>query len=110
MTSLPGSRPDQIAEAARLLASGGLVAFPTETVYGLGAAADDPAAIARVFEVKGRPAGHPLIVHVADAAAFVELTPTVSEAAARLAERFWPGPLTLVVARGPAVLPRVTGG
>src|SRR5688572_708089 len=110
MTSLPGSSTDEIGQAARLLASGGLVAFPTETVYGLGAAADDPAAVARVFKVKGRPTGHPLIVHVADADALAGLTPEVSEAAVRLAERFWPGPLTLVVARGTSVLPSVTGG
>jgi L-threonylcarbamoyladenylate synthase len=110
MASLPDSSADAIAEAARVLTLGGLVAFPTETVYGLGAAADDPAAVARVFKVKGRPTAHPLIVHVADAAAFVDLTPEVSEAAARLAEKFWPGPLTLVVPRGAAVLPSVTGG
>ena len=110
MAPLPPELPDEVGQAVRVLSSGGLVAFPTETVYGLGAAADDPAAVNRVFRVKGRPAGHPLIVHVADAAALVALTPEVSEAAARLAEAFWPGPLTLVVRRGAAVLPSVTGG
>lgn len=110
MPSLSPDGPDQIGAAVRVLASGGLVAFPTETVYGLGAAADDPAAVARVFRVKGRPTAHPLIVHVAKAAALSALTPELSRAAERLAEKFWPGPLTLVVRRGAAVLPSVTGG
>jgi len=107
---LPAPSSAELEAAVRVLARGGLVAFPTETVYGLGAAADDPAAVARVFAAKGRPTGHPLIVHVAGAAALFGLTPEVSEAAARLAEAFWPGPLTLVVPRGPAVHPSVTGG
>lgn len=87
-----------IARAARVLDSGGLVAVPTETVYGLAARADDPAAVARIYAAKGRPGFNPLIVHVLDtaqAAAYVELD-SVSRA---LAETYWPGPLTLVLPR-----------
>lgn len=87
-----------IARAARVLNSGGLVAVPTETVYGLAARADDPAAVARIYAAKGRPGFNPLIVHVVDtaqAAAYVELD-SVSRA---LAETYWPGPLTLVLPR-----------
>jgi len=85
-----------IAEAARLLAAGGLVAFPTETVYGLGADASDGAAVARLYVAKGRPASNPLIAHVASAAAARKLA-RFDAAAARLANAFWPGPLTLVL-------------
>jgi L-threonylcarbamoyladenylate synthase len=85
-----------IAEAARRLAAGGLVAFPTETVYGLGADATDGAAIARLYAAKGRPAFNPLIAHVATAAAARKLA-RFDAAAARLADAFWPGPLTLVL-------------
>ncbi|WP_454916159.1 L-threonylcarbamoyladenylate synthase [Xanthobacter sediminis] len=85
-----------IAEAARRLAAGGLVAFPTETVYGLGADAADPRAVAALYAAKGRPAFNPLIAHLANAdAAFAY--GTFNAAAHRLAEAFWPGPLTLVV-------------
>ncbi|WP_020553413.1 L-threonylcarbamoyladenylate synthase [Embleya scabrispora] len=100
----------EIEKAADVLRAGGLVALPTETVYGLGANAEDPAAVARVFQVKGRPPSHPLIIHIAGAEhldAWVDDVP----AAARLpAERFWPGPLTLVLRRGRRVPPEVTGG
>jgi L-threonylcarbamoyladenylate synthase len=85
-----------IAEAARRLAAGGLVAFPTETVYGLGADAADGAAIARLYAAKGRPSFNPLIAHVASAAAAGKLA-QFDAAAARLADAFWPGPLTLVL-------------
>jgi L-threonylcarbamoyladenylate synthase len=85
-----------ITEGARLLAAGGLVAFPTETVYGLGADATDAAAIARLYAAKGRPSFNPLIAHVADLEAAIR-EGVFSAAAAKLAERFWPGPLTLVV-------------
>ncbi len=89
-----------IAKAARVLGAGGLVAFPTETVYGLGADATDPAAVARLFAAKARPKFNPLIAHVVDAAAAKRLG-TFSTAAERLAAKFWPGALTLVVpARG----------
>ncbi|MGH6670413.1 MAG: L-threonylcarbamoyladenylate synthase [Xanthobacteraceae bacterium] len=87
-------------EAARCLATGGLVAFPTETVYGLGADATDGRAVARLYAAKGRPAFNPLIAHVADAAAARALARFNADAA-RLAETFWPGPLTLVVPKAP---------
>lgn len=91
--------PASLARAAEILHQGGLVAFPTETVYGLGARADDPRAVRRIFEAKGRPAGNPLIVHVLDAAAARALAEAWPEPAERLARAFWPGPLTLVLAR-----------
>ena len=99
-----------IAEAARLLASGGLVAFPTETVYGLGGDARSDAAVARIFEAKGRPSFNPLIVHLPDLAA-VESVAKVGPRARNLARAFWPGPLTLVlpVIEG-ALSPLVTAG
>ncbi|HLV65074.1 MAG TPA: L-threonylcarbamoyladenylate synthase [Polyangiaceae bacterium] len=100
----------EIERAASVLRGGGLVAFPTETVYGLGADATNPRAVRRIFEAKGRPTSHPLIVHVARAEALVELAAHVPHAATVLAERFWPGPLTLIVERGPRVHPGVTGG
>jgi L-threonylcarbamoyladenylate synthase len=89
---------------------GGLVAFPTETVYGLGADATRPEAIERIFEAKGRPPGHPLIVHVSSAEQARSLSSRWTERAQRLAEAFWPGPLTLVVQRGDAISDVVTGG
>src|SRR5260370_41245462 len=82
-----------IERAAEVLRRGGLVAFPTETVYGLGANALDANAVARIFEAKGRPANNPLIVHVADAGEAQRVVAVWPEAAARLAERFWPRPL-----------------
>lgn len=102
--------PAAIRQAAGTLKRGGLVAFPTETVYGLGAAALDPEAAARIFAAKGRPSYNPLIVHVADAAAARALAAEWSEDARRLAERFWPGPLTLVVPKRPEVPDPVTAG
>jgi L-threonylcarbamoyladenylate synthase len=102
--------PDAIAAAAARLREGGLVAFPTETVYGLGVAALDAAAVRRLFEAKGRPADDPLIVHVADAsglAALVAERPAIVDA---LAARFWPGPLTIVLRRSPVVPNEVTAG
>lgn len=92
----PGSDP-AVAEAAALLRSGELVAFPTETVYGLGGDALSPRAVERIFEAKGRPADNPLIVHVADADALGLVAASVPDAALRLAAAFWPGPLTLVL-------------
>jgi L-threonylcarbamoyladenylate synthase len=93
-----------------VLRAGGLVAFPTETVYGLGADATNAQAVGRLFAVKGRPADHPLIVHVADRAGF-DGVGEVTDAAGRLADALWPGPLTLVVRRRPAaVADTVTGG
>src|SRR6516165_12700124 len=85
--------PEIITRAAAILRDGGLVAFPTETVYGLGADALNAAAVARIFAAKGRPANNPLIVHLADAAQVREVAADWPPRAARLAERFWPGPL-----------------
>jgi L-threonylcarbamoyladenylate synthase len=101
---------DVIVRAAAVLRAGGLVAFPTETVYGLGANALDPAAVARIFTAKGRPANNPLIVHVAAPAAARQLVAEWPEVADRLVSRFWPGPLTLVLRRGATVSDGVTGG
>jgi L-threonylcarbamoyladenylate synthase len=100
----------KVAEAVAILRAGGLVAFPTETVYGLGADARSPAALARLFAVKGRPADHPVIVHLAGAAQLDEWAVAVPDAATALAEAFWPGPLTLLVPRAAHVLDAVTGG
>ena len=93
-----------------ILRRGGLVAFPTETVYGLGADASNPAAVARIYEVKGRPAGHPVIVHIGDVGQLDRWAREIPEAATKLAERFWPGPLTLVLRRAPGVGDELTGG
>ncbi len=93
-----------------MLRAGGLVALPTETVYGLGANAEDPAAVARIFQVKGRPPSHPLIVHIGGAEQLDSWVQDVPPTARLLAERFWPGPLTLVLRRGPRVPLEATGG
>jgi L-threonylcarbamoyladenylate synthase len=105
VTAEPSTRvmtvtPEAVAEAVRCLKAGGLVAFPTETVYGLGAAATNARAIARLYDAKGRPAFNPLIAHVHDATAACDLG-QFNSAATRLAEVFWPAPLTLVVPRQP---------
>ena len=106
--------PDQagstVADAVAALRAGDLVAFPTETVYGLGADAADARAVRRVFEVKGRPAGHPLIVHLAPGIAPGAWAGRWPASAAALTEACWPGPLTVLVPRGPAVIDAVTGG
>jgi L-threonylcarbamoyladenylate synthase len=102
--------PPDIARAADCLRRGGLVAFPTETVYGLGVHALNRDAVRRLFDAKGRPAGDPLIVHVAEFADVARLAATVPAAAAVLAARFWPGPLTLVLPRGASVPLEVTAG
>ena len=102
--------PEAIAEAAAVLRAGGLVAFPTETVYGLGANALDETAVRRIFSAKGRPDFNPLIVHVADADKARELVTSWPEQASILAERFWPGPLTLVLPKMPVVPDAVTAG
>ncbi|MEM7623293.1 MAG: L-threonylcarbamoyladenylate synthase [Planctomycetota bacterium] len=100
----------EVALAAGRLREGRLVAFPTETVYGLAADALNPQAIARVFLAKGRPANNPLIVHVEDAAAARRVTAAWPKIADSLAHRFWPGPLTIVLPRHPAVPDAVTAG
>lgn len=100
----------EIRRAAQCLRDGGLVAFPTETVYGLGADASNAASVARLYAVKGRPAGHPVIVHFASADAAFAWAREVPEAARRLAARFWPGPLTLILKRSSKAADFVTGG
>lgn len=102
--------PDEIAGAAALLRSGRLVAFPTETVYGLGANALDASAIDRIYAAKGRPAYNPLIVHVADAAAAMLVVREWNDRAERLAAAFWPGPLTLVLPKRAEVPDIATAG
>jgi L-threonylcarbamoyladenylate synthase len=99
-----------MAEAVRTVAAGGLVAFPTETVYGLGARADVDAAVGAVFAAKGRPAEHPLIVHVLGVEQALHFAAEWPEAAARLAARFWPGPLTLIVPRRSGIAAAAAGG
>ncbi len=99
-----------IARAAAILREGGLVAFPTETVYGLGANATDAAAVDRIFSAKGRPASDPIIVHLYDVAQLEQVARDVPPLAYDLARRFWPGPLTLVLQRGAAIPPNVSAG
>ena len=99
-----------VAGAADVLRSGGLVAFPTETVYGLGARADDAAAIARIFDAKDRPANDPLIVHVLAEWPLDGIAREVPDLARHLIERFWPGPLTIVLQRDPSIPSIVTAG
>ncbi|GLW60159.1 threonylcarbamoyl-AMP synthase [Hydrogenophilus thermoluteolus] len=101
---------DRVDAVASRLASGALVALPTETVYGLAADAENRAAVRAVFVTKGRPADHPLIVHLASAAMAARYAAVWPRAAAVLADRFWPGPLTLVVPAQATVLREVTGG
>ncbi|MFP4224760.1 MAG: L-threonylcarbamoyladenylate synthase [Phycisphaeraceae bacterium] len=102
--------PEQIDRAAAVLRTGGLVAFPTETVYGLGANALDAEAVAGIFEAKGRPTFDPLIVHVTDAGEAAELVASFPPLAEELARRFWPGPLTMVLPKKPIVPDLVTAG
>lgn len=106
------SKPNsaQIESAALALMRGELVAFPTETVYGLGADASSPDAVRRIYDAKGRPSNHPVIVHIASAKDMVHWCRSVPEVAWQLANRFWPGPLTLILKRAPAVNPAVSGG
>lgn len=106
----PALNAAEIEAAARLLRAGRLVAFPTETVYGLGANALDPEAVARIYAVKGRPPTSPLIVHVASIEMAQALVASWPEDADRLARRFWPGPLTLVLDKQPAIPSIVTAG
>ncbi len=101
MPAIPASA--EIERAAAILRAGGLVAFPTETVYGLGADASNPAAVAKIFAAKGRPQDHPLIVHLADVAQLPLWAAEIPESARQLAAAFWPGPLTLVLKRAAGV-------
>ena len=100
----------ELRPAVRALRDGELVAFPTETVYGLGARADEVGSVERIFRAKQRPPGHPLIVHVDGRGRAVRLADDWPEVAGALAERFWPGPLTLVVSRSASISDVVTGG
>lgn len=107
---MPIARDEDVARAAELLRSGGVVAFPTETVYGLGADALNPQAVARVFAIKRRPPDHPLIVHLPDVSYLRDWACDIPPAAYRLAEKFWPGPLTLILKRATMAPDSVTGG
>lgn len=104
------SHREDIHKAAEIIRAGGLVVFPTETVYGLGANALDAAAVRRIYVLKGRPATSPLIVHVADIEQAREFAAEWSEDAERLAREYWPGPLTLVVPKKPVIPDEVTAG
>jgi L-threonylcarbamoyladenylate synthase len=110
MPLLNAASPLDVELAARTLAAGDLVAFPTETVYGLGARADDDRAVAKIFAAKGRPSDHPLIVHVADVAQVEAFAADWPPAAQGLARAFWPGPLTLIVPRRAGVATAAAGG
>jgi L-threonylcarbamoyladenylate synthase len=99
-----------VKEGARVLKAGGLVAFPTETVYGLGADATNVRALERLFAVKGRPRSHPLIVHLGDPSWLPRWAADVPDGASRLAKAFWPGPLTMILRRSALVLDAVSGG
>lgn len=107
---LPGNLPTAIDEAAHALQRGALLGLPTETVYGLAADADNDAAVAAIFAAKGRPSNHPLIVHVADAAAITRFAKEVPVFAQQLIDAFWPGPLTLILPRRTGVVGAATGG
>lgn len=102
--------PAAIAAAARALEEGKLVAFPTETVYGLGADAENPAAVASIYAAKGRPQDHPVIVHVAPGADLAHWACDIPPEAHALADAFWPGPLTMILKRAPGIPDAVSGG
>lgn len=106
----PGPSPSAIEAAARYLEDGALVAFPTETVYGLGADAENPDAVARIYAAKGRPANHPVIVHLAPNADAGRWVTSIPPEAAKLIDAFWPGPLTLILKRASAIPDAVSGG
>ena len=99
-----------VALAAELLKGGGIVAIPTETVYGIAASALDGAAVKKIFEAKGRPQDNPLIVHIDQLEMLEGLVGSVPERAKKLAEAFWPGPLTMILPRGPRVAAEVCAG
>ena len=109
-TNAPLPTPADIAHAATELREGRLVAFPTETVYGLGADAQQPDAVARIYAAKGRPTGHPVIVHVAPGADLSYWADPVPDEARALVRAFWPGPLTLILKRAAAIPDTVSGG
>jgi L-threonylcarbamoyladenylate synthase len=105
-----GASNAAIEQAAQLLAAGELVAFPTETVYGLGADAGSDSAVAKIFAAKGRPSDHPLIVHVADASGVTAFASEVPDFAHKLVQAFWPGPLTLILHRREGIAAAAAGG
>jgi L-threonylcarbamoyladenylate synthase len=109
-TRILGTDDKGITEAAKILKEGGLVAFPTETVYGLGANAMDDEAVSKVYAAKGRPSDNPMIVHVAKPQDLTLLTDNITDDMKKLAENFWPGPLTMVVQAKPQVSRITTGG
>lgn len=109
-TKLLSDTTENIALAAKLIAEGKLVAFPTETVYGLGADAMNAEAVGKVYEAKGRPSDNPMIVHIASKEDFVRLTPRISPDMEKLMEAFWPGPLTMIVERNSEIPDTTTGG
>ncbi len=106
----PAIAPALLADAVARLRAGELVAFPTETVYGLGGDASNPEAVRRIFALKGRPSSHPLIVHLPDVSHLGRWAASVTPAADLLARKFWPGPLTLIVDKAAHVSPQITGG
>ena len=110
MTLLSVCTTDTLADAARALMSGALVAFPTETVYGLGADATNAEAVARIYSVKGRPADHPLIVHIDSIDRMGDWSSDIPEYAIKLARDYWPGPMTLVLKRSEIAQDFITGG
>ena len=107
---IDGSSPASIAHCADVIAAGGLVGLPTETVYGLAADAANEAGVAKIFAAKGRPSEHPLIVHVADAASASRFASEIPDFAQKLMAAFWPGPLTLILPRRPEVAAAAAGG
>ncbi len=109
-TELLSNSKDDIKRAASIIRSGGTVVFPTETVYGLGANALDGTAVSKIFKAKGRPGDNPLIVHIHNIAQADEVGADISKDAKKLMERFWPGPLTVIVKRKPCVPDQVTAG
>lgn len=102
--------PDEIREAGEIIKNGGLVAFPTETVYGLGGDGLNPESSKKIYEAKGRPSDNPLIIHIADLKDIFRITTNVSEKAMTLAENFWPGPLTMILKKSQIVPYETTGG
>ena len=105
-----GFEADELAEAAQIIRDGGLVAFPTETVYGLGGNGLDPQASKKIYAAKGRPSDNPLILHIAKNEQLHEVVSEIPEAAATLAEAFWPGPLTMIFKKADCVPYETTGG
>lgn len=110
MFNVPKSTEIEIRTYAEIINGGGVVAFPTETVYGLGASAWNPEAIAKVFELKGRPSDNPLIVHIANYGMLLNLAAEIPQNSRILMQKFWPGPLTLIFEKKSQILDAITGG